>query len=253
MRVLVVGTVPPPGGSVAKELAGIAAERSETGDEVCVFSPDPRSAAHYTGNLRDLLLPIRLALLSPKFDALVLRIEAGLPLGEQTNRLVRAATLFSLGLVVRMFSEVTLRLDSPIPLPGGIGGRATTDLWKGATSIVVANEEDRQRMLAAPGVDPERVEIAVPMVVTIERSDDAWPNATTTDLREQVLERIRRRTRAERRANSARVDLGAVGVGPLTSTTFSAGSPVRPSGVLVAKAACSRIVRELLMLSPKAK
>ena len=146
MRTLIVGTTPPPGGQAARELAAIAAARTLAGDQVEVLSPDPRSAAHHTGNLGSVLLPFRLALLAPRFDALVVRIEPGLPFGSTAGRLLRGVTLMSLGWVVGMFDEVTLRLDSPIALPGGVGGRATSDLWRRATVIVVANEHDRQQL-----------------------------------------------------------------------------------------------------------
>lgn len=251
MKVLVVGTVPPPGGQSAKELAAIVADRIEAGDNVEVLSPDPRSAAHHTANLETLMLPLRLALMSPRFDALVLRVEPRLPLGEQTNRLVRAATLFALGLVFAMYSEVTVRLDSPIPLPGGVGGRATTDMWRRASTIVVANESDRQRILSAPGVNPDRVEVVVPSAGVAVDHDHSWPQATEADLREQVLARIRLRADAERRSNDARVELGATSVGPLTSEAFSASARVNPSGSSLARAVVHRALREVLARLPK--
>lgn len=251
MRVLVVGTVPPPGGQAARELAAIVAERVEAGDSVEVLSPDPRSAAHHTANLETLMLPLRLALMSPRFDVLVVRIEPRLPLGEQTNRLVRAATLFALGVVFGMYSEVTIRLDSPIPLPGGVGGRAATDMWRRASTIVVANESDRQRILSAPGVKADRVEVATPLPGFIAVVDHSWPQATEVDLREQILAKIRLRANAERRSNDARVELGATSVGPLTSEAFSASARVAPSGSTFARAAVHRALREVLVRFPK--
>jgi hypothetical protein len=221
-------------------------QRSAIGDEVQILSPDPRSAAHHTGNLNGVLLPLRLVMMSPRFDALVLRIEPGLPFPEQTNRVVRAIILFGLGIALGTYSEVTLRLDSPIPLPGGVGGRATTDLWRRATTIVVANESDRQRMLSAPGVADERVVIATSVTGASDRVDHLWPQATEDGLRERVLGQIRRRAQAERSANTARVDLGATGVGPLASETFSASTRVVPSGSSLARAAFSRIKREVI-------
>lgn len=251
MRVLVVGTVPPPGGQSAKELAAVVADRVEAGDSVEVLSPDPRSAAHHTANLETLMLPLRLALMSTRFDALVLRIEPRLPLGEQTNRLVRGATLFALGVVFGMYSEVVIRLDSPIPLPGGVGGRATADMWRRASTIVVANDSDRQRILSAPGVEADRVKIAMPLEAADSDRDHAWPQATEVDLREQVLAKIRLRADAERRSNDARVELGATGVGPLTSEAFSASARVSPSSSSLARAVVHRAMREVLARLPK--
>lgn len=245
MRVLVAGTVPPPGGQNAKELAAVVARRVEHGDEVEILSPDPRSAAHHTANLESLMLPIRLALLSPRFDALELRIETRLPLGNEANRVLRGLTLFGLGICFGMYSEVTLRLDSPIPLPGGVGGRATKDMWRRASRIVVQNEEDYRRVLAAPGVKEERVEIAQPTVIEKRVEESSWPAPTEHDLRNRVLASIRQRAEAERRANRARVDLGQEGVGPLTSAAFSSAAHVAPSISTVVRAMVSRLLREL--------
>lgn len=246
MRVLVVGTVPPPGGRAARELAAVVSDRIEAGDDVEVLSPDARSAAHHTADLRAILLPLRLLLLSSGRDALELRIEPDLPLGEHTGRAMRAATLFGLGIAFGMYSEVTLRLDSPIPLPGGVGGRATNDLWRRATRIVVKNEHDRDRVLLAPGVNPESVEIAAPISDDLRRIEESWPVSTESDLRERVQDGIRRRAQAERRANRARVDLGADSVGPLATEAFSASSRVRPNSSVVARAVVLRVLREIV-------
>ncbi|HUY06485.1 MAG TPA: hypothetical protein VMU99_04430 [Acidimicrobiales bacterium] len=245
MRVLVVGTVPPPGGKGAKELADVVAKRIEDGDEVEILSPDPRSAAHHTANLESLMLPLRLALLSSRFDALELRIETRLPFASEVHRALRAVTLFSLGVCFGMYSEVTLRLDSPIPLPGGVGGRATKDMWRRATRIIVANQEDYLRVLFAPGVTEERVEIVQPVVVEARPVEYSWPSPTEPDIRVRVLRSVRSRAEAERRANSARVDLGAKGIGPLSSTAFSSAVHVAPSVRSVVHALISRIVREV--------
>ena len=245
MRVLVVGTVPPPGGRNAKELAGVVAHRVAQGDEVEILSPDPRSAAHHSGNLQGLMLPLRLALLSPRFDVLELRIETRLPLDTEVNRVLRGLTLFGLGVCFGMYSHVTLRLDSPIPLPGGVGGRATKDMWRRASRIVVQNDEDYQRVLAAPGVNEARVEIAPPAIVEPPMKEASWPSPTEPDLRNQVLAGVRRRAEAERRANRARVELGAEGVGPLTSAAFTSSAHVSPSVPAVVRAVVSRVLREL--------
>lgn len=245
MKVLVVGTVPPPGGQNAKELAAVVARRIEQGDEVEILSPDPRSAAHHTANLELLMLPFRLALLSPRFDALELRIETRLPLGTEVNRVLRGLTLFGLGICFGMYSEVTLRLDSPIPLPGGVGGRATKDMWRRASHIIVQNVEDYRRVLAVPGVKQERLEIAQLTSVEARVTENPWPSPTEDDLRSRVLASIRNRAEAERRANRARVDLGQDGVGPLSSAAFSAEDHVAPGISMVVRALVSRALREL--------
>lgn len=247
MRVLVVGTVPPPGGKHARALAAVVAQRVDLGDEVEILSPDSRSAAHHTGNLGSLMLPLRLALLSPRFDALELRIEQRLPFDSEVDRVVRGLTLFGLGICFGMYSEVTLRLDSPIPLPGGVGGRATTDMWRRASRIVVANQEDRRRVLEVPGVTEAKVEVIEPMEDESPVVVNSWPAPTEDDLRNRVLASIRMRAAAERSANQARVDLGQSGVGPLASSAFSAADRVGPGLSATLRAVVARVRRELSM------
>lgn len=245
MRVLVVGTVPPAGGRSSKALAAIIAARVDAGDEVETLSPDQRSAAHHTANLRGLRLPIRLALMSSKYDALDLCIESGLPLDERSDRLARGATLFGLGVCFGLFSDVTLRLQSPIPIPGGVGGRATTDLWRRVTRVIVENDDDRRQVLAVPGMTEERIDVVSPVVDDSPTAEFPWPSATTPELRTAVLSRIRQRTDAERQANRARADLGAEIAGPLPSEVFSSERRSSDGSSLVARAMFARAIREV--------
>lgn len=247
MRVLVVGTLPPPGGARARALAAVVVERTARGDAVAVLSPDPRSAAHFHGRLDRLGLALRLAWLSRRFDALDLHFEAGLPLRDEEQRAWRALSLGGLGLACRLYREVTLRCDSPIPIPGGVGGRATQELWRRATTIVVENDEDRGRMLTAPGVDAARV-IVVPRAAPApaSRTDRPWPAATADDLRTEVLGRVRTRAGAARRAHAARRQLGDRAAGRLDDDAF-AGEPVAPRADVAGRAAgiALAIVRRL--------
>ena len=144
MRVLVVGTLPPPGGASARELAAVAARRQADGDDVELLSPDPSSAVHRSRRLDGLFLACQLAWLSRRFDAVVLRVEDDLPCRRDMGRATRAAVLGALGFAVSRYGEVTLRLDSPVPLPGGVGGRAARrQLWAAADEIVVRSAADR--------------------------------------------------------------------------------------------------------------
>lgn len=248
-----VGTVPPPGGGVARAFAEHVAERVAAGDEIEILSPDPRSAAHHTANLAQWRLPVRLAVLSSKFDALELRLEPGLPFADRSSRFMRAVTLFGLGVVFGLYAEVTIRVDSPIPLPGGVGGRATTDFWRRASKVVVADAEDYRRICAAPGVDVERVEIATVVDHHAAARDRTWPRSTAEDVRFEALHEIRERAAAERRANGARVHLGTDGVGPLATSAFSANERVNPSGVSLARAVVRRVVREIAQRTSSAR
>ena len=227
MRVLVVGTVPPPGGPAARRLAAVAAGRLAAGDEVTVLSPDARSAAHLTANLRGLGLAAQLSLRARRFDALELRIEPSLPFVPESNRALRAALLLALGAALGRYREVTLRLDSPVPIPGGVGGRATAALWRAVTTVVVENEEDRKLLLAVPGLGEERIELDEVAQSAAEHATSGWPAATEVSLRDVAQGEIRRRSRTEAGLRAARRELGAPADD--APSALSAEGRVRPS------------------------
>lgn len=227
MRVLVVGTVPPPGGAAARELARVAAAYLARGDEVTVLSPDARSAAHRSAHLGGLRLACWLAALSPRHDLLELRLQPGLPLEGEAGRVKRSAVLLALGYALGRYEGVTLRLDSPIPLSGGVGGRATSALWRNVRTVVVANEHDRELLLKVPGLDEGRIEIDAASSGLVLRREPSWPQATTPGLRESVLAEIRRTAAEERAFRAARRELGDPE--PENASAFEVDSRVRPS------------------------
>ncbi len=243
MRVLVVGTVPPPGGAGAQALARVAASLVASGEQVEVLSPDVRSAAHRSARLDGLFLALRLALAARRFDALVLRIEPGVPLAPTTGRGPRAAALAALGAATSLFGQVTLRLDTPVPIPGGLGGRATTRLWASATRIVVASEDDRDQILAAPGVLAERVEVEEPAPASHPVALQSWAVATDDRLRDSVLALVRARAARDRALNAARAELGGAPLASPGVSGFGASDRPRTSATGVARALGGRAVR----------
>jgi len=212
VRVLVVGTLPPPGGAAARELADLAATRQAAGDEVELLSPDPASSAHRTRRLDGLFLAVELAWLSRRFDALVLRIEEDLPCGRDTGRVARAVVLGALGAAVSRYAEVTLRLDSPVPIPGGVGGRAARALWAAADAIVVRAAADRDELVPAPGVHPDRIVIEE-HPPSLSAGVPQWPESTDPELQTAVLEVVRTRAARDRAAVAARATLSVPATG----------------------------------------
>ncbi len=210
MRILVVGTSPPPGGSAAARVAAGAAALVAAGHEVEILSPDPRSASHHYRALSGARLGMQLALRARRYDALVLHLEPGLPLSPTTDRASRALALTLLGAALRAFREVTLRLPSPIPLPGGVGGRATRLMWSAATRVVVSNEEDRGRLRSAPGLAPERVDLEAP-VGPASAGEQGWRSldGASDDLRLAVQALVRSRAAVGRRVQEAGAAIGA--------------------------------------------
>ncbi|MHB1783230.1 MAG: hypothetical protein ACYCTE_11200 [Acidimicrobiales bacterium] len=248
MRVLVVGTVPPPGGAAAARLGAVAAGLAADGHHVEVLSPDERSAAHHHAHLSGILLAVELARRARHFDALVLAIAPGLPLGADVDRAARALTLAALGAACRGFGEVTIRCASPIPIPGGVGGRASSGLWARAASIVVECEEDREQLLAVPGCAPERVHVepVVSVVSVAEAHDRSWPSTTDDDLRDRIQALVR-----DRAARSRSVDLA--GRSLAAGATDDAGDPFAgpmprstvPRAADLARVVAARLGREL--------
>ncbi|MDA8296628.1 MAG: hypothetical protein M0004_08605 [Actinomycetota bacterium] len=207
MRVMFVGTVPPVGGPSALAFAAEAARVGAEGHQIQVVSADMRAVSHQHARLQGFHLPIRLAAASRHFDRLVLRFEPNLPFRPDTQRFERALLGGLLSWAVRGFGEVSVWMDSPMPIPAGLGGRTMAGLWAKADQIVVANEEDRLRMLEVPGVGPERVMIAERREPLGERSvGEGWPSAGdgVADPRAEILDLVRQRARNARRQRLAR-------------------------------------------------
>jgi hypothetical protein len=252
MRVLVVGTVPPPGGEAAKRLGAVAAELTAAGDVVEILSPDRRSAAHSHARLAGPRLAIELAVRARHFDAVVINAEPGLPLAPTADRLTRAVTLGALGAVLRGYGDVTVRLPTPIPLPGGVGGRATRALWSRATTIVVATEDDRERMVLAPGVVADRVVVEKPPARVPATAEADWSRLPTEgDLRSSVQTIVRERAARDRNVNRARSSLGSAGLPEDSGDPFQGdagiGTPLSP--VELARFATGRARRGVLKVA----
>lgn len=198
MRILVVGTVPPPGGDAAFALAVEAMRLQDEGHDVEVLSPDVRASAHYHARLEGFFLPFRLAAASRRFDGLLLRLQPNLPFRPATHRLERALLGGALAWAVRGFREVTVWTDSPMPIPGGPGGRTVAGLWEKASRIVVGSEDDRLQLLAVPGMGPERVQVAQVVQAAEEEVFEGWP-AGGADVRADILDLVRTRAVSTRR------------------------------------------------------
>ncbi|HVB04921.1 MAG TPA: hypothetical protein VNF07_01550 [Acidimicrobiales bacterium] len=226
-RVLVVGTVPPPGGAAARRLAVVAAGRLADGDEVTVLSPDPRSAAHRSGSLTGFALVAQLAWRSRRHDVLELRIEPSLPLAPDSGRALRTAVLLALGVVLGRYASVTLRLDSPVPIPGGVGGRATTTLWAAVDTVVVQREEDRALLAQVPGLSAEQIVLEPPAEEAVAAAVRRWPTATDSGLRSEAQDEIRRSAAEERSLLAARREIGTPL--PRAGSAFSEHVRVRAS------------------------
>ena len=219
MSILVVGTVPPPGGDAAFALAEIATTFLSEGHDVELLSPDDRSAAHRSARLEGPLVALRLAWRSRRFEAVVFHFENHLPLGPGAGRLWRAVTLTTLAAALRMYEESTVLFDATSPIPGGIGSRAMGEIWSAASHVVVGTEKDRDQLISIWDVPEERVSVAPERPVVRKAVPEGWAVSDDEDPRTEVLELVRARATYDRAAMAARVTLGG-SIGPAPESPF---------------------------------
>jgi hypothetical protein len=209
MRVLVVGTVPPPGGAPARGLAAAAAELRAEGHEVQLLSPDPRSAAHRHARLDGPLLPLWLAYLAPRFDGIYLRFEPGFPLRPKAGRVMRALTLSLIGRALKRYKETTIRFDGGPSIPSGLGGRAMGSIWATTDRIVVTSEDKQAELVEVSGLPVSQVVIASPPATRVVAERESWPvDEDEEESRIRVLELIRARAATARAADHVRQTVG---------------------------------------------
>lgn len=242
MRVLVVGTVPPPGGDAARALADAANRLRDEGDDVELLSPDARSAAHRHARLDGPLLAAWLAYLSPRFDAVVLRFEPGFPLRPHASRALRAATLFALGKALARYGEVTIRFDGGPSVPRGLGGRAMGEVWSATTRVVVASEDKRAELIAASGLDASAVSVSTARAAPSHRVAEGWSTTEGDELRIGVSALVRER--AERARSADRALRGVLAATTTVAPTPLAGDVPRwtASGILREVASAARVI-----------
>ena len=190
MRVLLVGTLPPPGGSNARRFAREAARRSELGDSVETLSADPLSISHRSASLQGRHLERQLRALSREFDAVELRVEAGLGL--------TARSVGSIASALQTYQHVTLFMDSPIPFRREAGVLAR--LWSSANSVVFAEDADLRSIDSFPP-GPEKVVLAS-AESDLRTGLPPWPERGESSLQSAVLDVVRRRARGEERRSS---------------------------------------------------
>lgn len=211
MRILVVGSVPPPlTGHRAALLAEVLRLRGE-GHDVEIASLDPLSAAHRFLAGPGVVAVGEIGLLARSAEAIVVQLEPGLPVRTRAGRGERTAALMALAAVLRRCSDVTVRLHDPNDLPGGHGGRAGTELWKAAGRIEVGDDRTRTELAALLGPFGERVSIvrppgdAEPVVVA---GLDGWGDGADVSA-SHVLAIVRARAAAERASLARRGRLPA--------------------------------------------
>jgi hypothetical protein len=199
MRVLVVGSLPPPdsvrAGALRDEVVRLLAE----GHTVEVVAPDPVATAHRYMSARGIPACVRLWTMVSAFDSVVVQLQPGLPVRERAGRLERELSLMALSLVLRRARHVVVRLESLDDLPGGATGRGALLLWRSADRIVVGSDSERAALVAAgapleSAVTGSRPEHGAPTAVA---DDGGWGEGSEVSA-EDVLELVRMRAARER-------------------------------------------------------
>lgn len=219
MRVLVVGSVPPPAGSHRDGLLGEVLRLRDEGYDVDVVSLNRLGAAHRYLSAPGVLVGLEVGLLARRAGAVVLQIEPGLPVRHSAGRVERSLALLLLAAGLRTAPEVTLRLDSLDDLPGGQGGRAAIELWKAADCIEVADEVTRSRLKEILGpldskvvVTPGLLEATRTAVPCDPAAPDGWSDGALTTA-SQVQAAVRARAAAQREVLAAQGRLPVKGGG----------------------------------------
>jgi hypothetical protein len=219
MRVLVVGSVPPPLTGRRQSLLAEVLRLRREGHEVQIVALDPLSAAHRYLTASGIPAATEVGLLARRADAVVLQIEPGLPVRPTAGRLERAAALLVLSKALSRKANVTLRIAHLDDLRGGPGGRAGMQLWARASRIEVGDDETLQQMLSILGSHAARVSMMVPPDLATESEGgppiarEGWGEGADTTAG-QVQAVVRARAAEERQALAVRGLLHAAGEQP---------------------------------------
>ena len=199
MKVLVLGSLPPPVRPRSQSLRAEVVALLADGNTVEVVSPDPVATAHRYLSASGLPGCAQLWTMVSGFDSMVVQLQPGLPVRPKAGPLERALSLVAFSLVMSRGRHVVLRLESPEDLPGGPGGRWAARLWRKAERVVVKDEDQRASFRQALGKRAEHIDVVVLGSDAAEDDDGGWGEAGDASI-EDVLALVRKRAARERRA-----------------------------------------------------
>ena len=199
MRVLVVGSYPPPAHGESHRTVATVHRLGAQGDQVDVLSR-PGSAAQLRGPIAGPAGALLTWWRGRHYDAVVVQVESGAPLRYTDGRRARfhrVVDCLTWGLALRAVHEVTLVVPDTDVVPRSVGGRTGRFLWTAADHLLVANERGRRRLVDEGGAPEERVELPTVAALPSRRSDDGWREVSDAA---DVMERVQRRAAEDRRA-----------------------------------------------------
>jgi hypothetical protein len=248
VKVLVVGSLPPPASERARSLLAEVVRLRSRGDELTVLSPTENTVAHRHIEIGGPAAAIEVALAARAADQVVVQIEPGFLFNKDATRSRRTLGLGALATALRSAKKpVVLRLHSTDDLAGGPGGRAAEALWALATTIEVGDEETRshlQGLLSPEAAAKLTVSVAPLELGSARTSEPALAGGTGP---EELSSLIRLRSAGDRAVLSSRGgdDAGSVpllewvpvpGAGvPDWGEPGNRGLPGRPLGRRVAR------------------
>jgi hypothetical protein len=199
VRVLVVGSYPPPAHGESHRTVATVHRLGAQGEQVDVLSRRG-SASQLRGEIAGPTGALHAWWYGRGYDAVVVQVESGAPLRVSHGRrarIDRAVDCLAWGLALRLLRDVTLVVPDTDVVPRSIGGRTGRYLWTAADHLLVASEHGRRRLVDEGGADEARVELP-PAAPGVERTvDDGWDGVTDAA---DVMDRIKTRAAEDRRA-----------------------------------------------------
>ena len=199
MRVLVVGSYPPPAHGESNRTVATVHRLGAQGDDVDVLSRRG-SASQLRGPIAGPAGALLTWWRGRSYDAVVVQIESGAPLRVSNGRRARVDRLvdcLSWGLALRAVGDVTMVVPDTDVIPRSVGGRSGRFLWTAADHLLVTSDRGRRRLVDEGGAIEERVELPAVARRPIRNADDGWSDVSDAA---DVMERVQRRAAEDRRA-----------------------------------------------------
>ena len=199
MRVLVVGSYPPPAHGEANRTVATVHRLGAQGDDVDVLSRRG-SAAQLRGSIVGPAGALLTWWYGRRYDAIVLHVESGAPLRVSHGRRARVDRLvdcLSWGLALRAVGDVTMVVADTDVIPRSVGGRSGRFLWTAADHMLVTSERGRRRLVDEGGAIEANVELPAVAPTPSRRATDGWHGVTDAA---DVMARVQARAAEDRRA-----------------------------------------------------
>jgi len=199
VRVLVVGSYPPPAHGEANRTVATVHRLGAKGDDVEVLSRRG-SAAQYRSEIAGPLGALLVWWRGRRYDAVVVQVESASPLRVSHGRrarIDRVVDCLSWGLALRAVRSVTLVVPDTDVVPRSVGGRSGQFLWTAADHLLVANERGRRRLVDEGGAPESRIELPAVTTSPSRAEGEGWSDVSDAAA---VMERVQRRAAEDRRA-----------------------------------------------------